>query len=247
MSGIIYLLAPVCIGIYLIHVLVAYLIRIQAFHKLKRRLFQFMGAYPPPTNRSSARDADDDSQRHLSRILEEGRLRMRPLRAPRGPANPQGVGDEQKELRRMHILLNVVHKKALRKDKGELTLPHESALSAREEAHSSIVLESSTDDDLRDDLSLNSVKTSGTNRSTGTTKAYSRKACTICLEEYKHKDDICWSKNENCIHAYHLDCMTAWLMEHDECPQCRDKYVEEEFDTTQQCAQLGFHFMPADD
>jgi len=56
---------------------------------------------------------------------------------------------------------------------------------------------------------------------------YSPKTCAICLEPYKVGDEICWSKNEKCPHAFHLDCMTEWLMENDDCPLCRENYLEE--------------------
>ncbi len=56
---------------------------------------------------------------------------------------------------------------------------------------------------------------------------YSPRTCPICLEEYKEGDDICWSKNKNCPHAFHLDCMAEWLIENDECPMCRENYLED--------------------
>lgn len=34
-------------------------------------------------------------------------------------------------------------------------------------------------------------------------------------------EDICWSKNETCPHAFHVQCITLWLMNHDDCPMCR--------------------------
>mmetsp|Transcript_14253 Transcript_14253/g.20896 ORF Transcript_14253/g.20896 Transcript_14253/m.20896 type:complete len:162 (-) Transcript_14253:1435-1920(-) len=59
------------------------------------------------------------------------------------------------------------------------------------------------------------------------TSLYSPKTCTICLDNYKEKDDICWSLNKNCAHAFHLDCMMGWLMQgHDDCPLCRENYLQ---------------------
>lgn len=55
---------------------------------------------------------------------------------------------------------------------------------------------------------------------------YSPKSCSICLESYKDGDDICWSYNEQCPHAYHLDCIMDWLMEHDDCPLCRQEFLK---------------------
>ena len=53
----------------------------------------------------------------------------------------------------------------------------------------------------------------------------SPKSCSICCEQYKVGDDICWSKNEMCKHAFHLDCVTHWLMTRHDCPLCRRFYL----------------------
>mmetsp|Transcript_11877 Transcript_11877/g.17337 ORF Transcript_11877/g.17337 Transcript_11877/m.17337 type:complete len:135 (+) Transcript_11877:207-611(+) len=59
------------------------------------------------------------------------------------------------------------------------------------------------------------------------TSLYSPKTCAICLENYKENDGICWSHNKKCAHAFHLDCMTGWLMTGiDDCPLCRENYLE---------------------
>ena len=57
---------------------------------------------------------------------------------------------------------------------------------------------------------------------------YSPKSCCICMAKYKHGDDICWSQNERCYHAFHLECMLEWLMKHNECPMCRRNYLRSE-------------------
>ncbi len=57
---------------------------------------------------------------------------------------------------------------------------------------------------------------------------YSEKECPICLEAYKGNEELCWSKNKKCKHAFHLDCMIEWLMVHDDCPLCRSNYLEVE-------------------
>ena len=59
---------------------------------------------------------------------------------------------------------------------------------------------------------------------------YSPKECAICMSSYKHDDAICWSQNENCFHAYHLNCMVEWLVRHNECPMCRRNYLKSERD-----------------
>ena len=56
---------------------------------------------------------------------------------------------------------------------------------------------------------------------------YSPKSCPICCEDYVKGDDVAWSKNEECCHAFHTDCIVPWLMDHDDCPMCRCVYVKE--------------------
>ena len=51
------------------------------------------------------------------------------------------------------------------------------------------------------------------------------KLCSICVEEYKEGDDIAWSKNEICSHVYHTECIVAWLMNHSNCPLCRNDFL----------------------
>ena len=50
-------------------------------------------------------------------------------------------------------------------------------------------------------------------------------SCPICFNEYQVGDDIAWSCNETCHHAFHYDCIVQWLMKHDECPMCRSDYL----------------------
>lgn len=54
---------------------------------------------------------------------------------------------------------------------------------------------------------------------------YSPKECAICMAKYKHNDDICWSRNDKCVHVYHLSCMMERLMKHNECPMCRRNFL----------------------
>jgi len=63
-------------------------------------------------------------------------------------------------------------------------------------------------------------------RMQSTLPLYSPKSCPICLEEYKVGDEIAWSKNDQCPHAFHIDCALDWLMDHDECPVCRGDYLQ---------------------
>mmetsp|Transcript_20647 Transcript_20647/g.50705 ORF Transcript_20647/g.50705 Transcript_20647/m.50705 type:complete len:407 (+) Transcript_20647:64-1284(+) len=46
--------------------------------------------------------------------------------------------------------------------------------------------------------------------------------CCICLDKYEAGDTICASKNTECTHVYHKDCVMDWLMKnHNQCPLCR--------------------------
>lgn len=50
-------------------------------------------------------------------------------------------------------------------------------------------------------------------------------ACAICMEEYREGDEICWSHNERCLHAFHRECIIEWLIRHDDCPCCRHNFL----------------------
>jgi hypothetical protein len=49
--------------------------------------------------------------------------------------------------------------------------------------------------------------------------------CAICLVEYEAGDEISWSHNKSCNHAFHRECIIDWLISHDECPCCRHNYL----------------------
>lgn len=49
--------------------------------------------------------------------------------------------------------------------------------------------------------------------------------CSICMEEYKKGDRVCWSRKRACCHAFHTDCLEPWLIHHDICPNCRSKIL----------------------
>ena len=54
--------------------------------------------------------------------------------------------------------------------------------------------------------------------------------CAICGENYRVKDVICWSKSDQCSHAFHVECIKPWLMRHHQCPMCRQDYLAQEQD-----------------
>ena len=49
--------------------------------------------------------------------------------------------------------------------------------------------------------------------------------CDICLRRYQENDIVAWSHNAQCIHAYHLHCITDWLQKKITCPNCRSHYI----------------------
>jgi len=59
----------------------------------------------------------------------------------------------------------------------------------------------------------------------GKSVTYSDGVCTICLEDYVEGDIVCTSSNPDCAHIFHADCMTDWLLGHEDCPNCRLKYL----------------------
>ena len=54
---------------------------------------------------------------------------------------------------------------------------------------------------------------------------YSHDQCPICLLDYEEGDLISWSRNKQCHHYFHRDCLLVWLMKHEDCPYCRRPYL----------------------
>ena len=50
--------------------------------------------------------------------------------------------------------------------------------------------------------------------------------CTICLCPYEDGDQITWSTEKQCQHAFHTDCIIPWLAKKEEpkCPICRQEF-----------------------
>ena len=49
--------------------------------------------------------------------------------------------------------------------------------------------------------------------------------CSICLEAFEAGEEVSWSRNTECNHCYHQECISQWLIKHDECPVCRNDYL----------------------
>jgi hypothetical protein len=61
------------------------------------------------------------------------------------------------------------------------------------------------------------------NVSTSTTNSV--QLCAICLEVYKVGQDIGWSRNPLCHHAFHKECILESLKARNSCPMCRNSYI----------------------
>jgi hypothetical protein len=55
--------------------------------------------------------------------------------------------------------------------------------------------------------------------------------CSICLEAYKPGETVVWSGNPKCNHAFHQECITAYLVKVKDrstpCPMCRQDFTAE--------------------
>lgn len=52
-------------------------------------------------------------------------------------------------------------------------------------------------------------------------KSIDKAECSICLEGYCQSEKVCVSKNPDCSHVFHQECIAEWLKRHDKCPLCR--------------------------
>lgn len=52
-------------------------------------------------------------------------------------------------------------------------------------------------------------------------------ACAICLCPYEIGDEVTWSPEESCLHAFHRNCIVSWLCKpraEQQCPCCRQNF-----------------------
>ena len=78
---------------------------------------------------------------------------------------------------------------------------------------------------LRDDcLSLNQEE--GAASTTATTASVpAEPECCICLEPYQVGQNICWARNNDCVHIFHQPCATVCLQGRDSCPLCHCRII----------------------
>jgi hypothetical protein len=53
-----------------------------------------------------------------------------------------------------------------------------------------------------------------------------RKECPICLDVYNHGEKMAIPISNGCGHAFHDECITLWLLQHDHCPLCRTRLLD---------------------
>ena len=49
--------------------------------------------------------------------------------------------------------------------------------------------------------------------------------CNICLMDFEEGEIVGFSKNPDCNHCYHKECILDWLMLKDSCPICRRDFI----------------------
>jgi Ring finger domain len=49
--------------------------------------------------------------------------------------------------------------------------------------------------------------------------------CDICMMDYEVNDMICESKNSECDHIFHKECILDWMQKKHSCPCCRRNYL----------------------
>lgn len=79
-------------------------------------------------------------------------------------------------------------------------------------------------EDMNENESISEAELEGESLQKSSDTSASEQFCNICLEEYKVGEEIGWSKNDLCHHVFHKHCILEWLVQHQDCPICRNKY-----------------------
>ncbi|GFH46452.1 hypothetical protein CTEN210_02926 [Chaetoceros tenuissimus] len=116
----------------------------------------------------------------------------------------------QEEQTREYILLNIIHKKVIAKGNSSSSSDNIDEETAQNKGD--IILTTTTGGDVEDNL---------------TSSTSIRNMCIICCDNYEEGDDIAYSRNHECHHFYHVDCILEWLMRdnNDDCPLCRSAFL----------------------
>eukprot|EP00540_Astrosyne_radiata_P001713 CAMPEP_0116843644 /NCGR_PEP_ID=MMETSP0418-20121206/12205_1 /TAXON_ID=1158023 /ORGANISM="Astrosyne radiata, Strain 13vi08-1A" /LENGTH=291 /DNA_ID=CAMNT_0004474425 /DNA_START=154 /DNA_END=1029 /DNA_ORIENTATION=- len=51
--------------------------------------------------------------------------------------------------------------------------------------------------------------------------------CDICLMDYEAGEEVAWSPNDACEHAFHKECIVDWILRNPKCPLCRNDYLHD--------------------
>ncbi|GFH44385.1 hypothetical protein CTEN210_00859 [Chaetoceros tenuissimus] len=147
----------------------------------------------------------------------------------------QNIEDTQQVDRHTLVLTSIIHKKVYAKDKtndsSEITsFPHESIISQRSTRKLLLIHELPEKFEEegvlnKDNILVNISQRNDSSLEENSFRNNNPRVCPICCEEYVKGDDIAWSKNEECVHAFHTDCIVPWLMDHSDCPMCRNDYL----------------------
>jgi hypothetical protein len=52
------------------------------------------------------------------------------------------------------------------------------------------------------------------------------KECPICLDTYTKGEKLAIPISDGCSHAFHDECITLWLLQHNDCPLCRTRLLD---------------------
>ena len=121
---------------------------------------------------------------------------------------PQNLGQEELQEK---ILLNIIHKKVITKENSS--------------SSSDNIVEEATRS--KDDIILSTTICGDEEDGTTLISSSIRNMCAICCDNYEEGDDIAYSRNQECHHFYHVECILEWLMRenNNDCPLCRSAFL----------------------